>query len=277
MDTAKEWFVTHEGKQFGPVYFDDLKFEVERGELNPRLDLVWKNGMADWIPAGELDGLFENNDEAKAAETAKVTSKNFTGYIPEETQEERDHIKDIWPGVGRGSFFFFSYIFPILWGLGIGFGIPFLQGKVPPDTLFLIPFLLLLLPIILMIAVSLKRFQNLGMSRVWFLGLFVPVLSLWVSSRLIACPPGYAQNRKLDGIGWVLAILYWLLSVAVIAAIAGMAYTSMSNPDKFKEFTTGKEMQQLNEFMEHARERGENLRAPEKSKQPAPEPEWRSY
>lgn len=267
---AKEWFVTHEGKQFGPVSIDDLKYEVERGELNPRLDMVWKNGMEDWIPAGELDGLFEKNDEAKATEAAKETSNNFTGYMPEVSEEERERIKGNWPGVGRGSFFFFCHIFPILWGLGIGFGLPFLQGKVSQDILTFAPFLLLFVPLILAIAVTLKRFQNLGMTRWWFLGMFVPFLSIWVYYRTFACPPGYAVNKKLDPLGWFLAILYWLLTLAVTAAIAAMIYFSSSDPEKLKEWIPEKDLQKFNELMEQVQKRQAQPDAPEVESPPKP-------
>jgi hypothetical protein len=39
---VKEWFVTHDGKHYGPVSFVDLRFAAERGELDLNLDLVWK-------------------------------------------------------------------------------------------------------------------------------------------------------------------------------------------------------------------------------------------
>jgi hypothetical protein len=263
-EPVKEWFVTHDGKQFGPVTMDDLKYEAERGELNPRLDMVWKNGMEDWIPAGEVDGLFKRNDEAKAAEEAKQTA--FTEYQPEISQEERERIKGNWPGVGRGSFFFFTCIFPFLWCFAIAFSMYLLDGKIAPDIHKFIPLLLILVPITLMVVVFLKRFQNLGMSRVWFLGLFVPFLSLWLKYRTFACPPGYAHNKKLDGLGWLLAILYWLPTLAVLVVTTSIIYLAVSDPDKFKEVTTGKKMKQLTEFLDEAQARGEKLRTPDKSK-----------
>jgi hypothetical protein len=223
METAKEWFVTHDGKQFGPVSLDDLRFEAERGELNPRLDMVWKNGMDDWIPAGEVEGLFQRNDEAKAAEEAKEAA--FTGYKPEISEEEKKLIKGEWTGVGRGTFFFVCYILPFLWIAGVGFGMKYLEGKVEPGLLAIGALALCLVPLILAIAATLQRFQNLGMSRVWFLGLFVPLLNLWVWYRLFACPPGYAYHKKLDPLGWVLAVFHWGTVLLLVAAFGFAAYT----------------------------------------------------
>jgi uncharacterized membrane protein YhaH (DUF805 family) len=217
MEATKEWFVTHEGKQFGPVSIGDLKFEVERGELNPRLDMVWKNGMEDWIPAGQLEGLFEKNEGALEEEKRKGAT--FTEYTSAPTGEEKKRINGEWPGAGRSAFIFICYIFPVLWGFGIHFGTSYLKGKVEPNILGIISMVFGLLPLILAIAVTLKRFQNLGMSRAWFFGLFAPILNLWVWFRIFACPPGYAEHKKLGGMGWVLAILHWASVLLTVAAI----------------------------------------------------------
>lgn len=261
-DAAKEWFVTHEGKQFGPVSMDDLRFEVERGELNPRLDMVWKTGMEEWIPAGELDGLFEKNDEAKAAEKAKEEAKNFTAYVSGDTPEDIERAKGNWPGVGRGMFFFMVFIFPLLFAVGIGAAKILVKDSLEPALLDMISGGLLLLPVLFLIAFTLKRFQNLGMTRWWFFGQFVPVLSFWVQYRLFACPPGYAHHKKLDGLGWFLAILYWLLTLAVAAVIGYSAYLFTTDPDKLQELMTANEMQELGEFWEKARVRGEQITTP---------------
>ena len=275
-DAAKEWFVTHEGKQFGPVSIKDLKFEIERGELNPRLDMIWKNGMEDWIPAGELSGLFEKNAEAGAAETAKEASDNFTGYIPEESEEQRERVKGNWLGAGRGAFIFVCYILPFILGILIGLGASFLQGKVDANLLGIVSFGLLLLPAILAIAVTLKRFQNLGMTRWWFLGLLVPLLNIWVYYRILACPPGYAEHKKLDAIGWVLAILYWLLTLLSIAAVAGMFYIMINDPEAFEKLSS-ENGANFSEFMEKAADLHENIAKPSEGGEPSAEPEPEQY
>ena len=232
MDTAKEWFVMREGQQFGPVSFADLKFEAERGELNPRLDTVWKSGMADWIPSGELDGLFARNDVAKAAEQAKEAAGNFTGYIPPETEEERERIKGNWPGVGRGTYFFILFIFPVILGMGLGASKVAFGSRIEPAMLENISSGLLFVCFIISIMVTLKRYQNLAMSRWWFIASIVPFLYPWLQYRLFACPPGYAFHKKLDGLGWVLAFIYWLLFLLVVAAIGFVVFVfTQSGPD----------------------------------------------
>lgn len=54
---AAEWYYSKEEEQFGPVSTDELKALAESGELLPT-DLIWKEGVAEWTPAGKSKGLF---------------------------------------------------------------------------------------------------------------------------------------------------------------------------------------------------------------------------
>ncbi|WP_411826694.1 GYF domain-containing protein [Luteolibacter sp. AS25] len=235
---TKEWFVTHNGQQFGPVSLDDLKYEAERGELNPRLDMVWKNGMEDWIPSGDIEGLFEKNEGAQKEEKQKEeVAANATDFHPEETRKKRMMMNGKWGGTSRSAFIFLCYIFPFLWILGISYGAKFLRGSVDEKMLGFGMAGLAMVPLIICVIVLFRRFVNLGMSRLWFLGLFVPLLNIWLGSRLFACPEGYAQHRKLDLIGWMLAVLYWVPLVFSVLAVVFAVYTLTQSPpeDPYRE------------------------------------------
>ncbi|MCS7306111.1 MAG: DUF4339 domain-containing protein [Thermoguttaceae bacterium] len=52
------WYYAQENKQFGPVSAAELKALADGGKLQPD-DLVWREGMADWVPARRVKGLFE--------------------------------------------------------------------------------------------------------------------------------------------------------------------------------------------------------------------------
>jgi len=52
-----EWFYAKEGKQLGPVSSDELRRLASEKSLGPT-DLVWKEGMANWRPASEIEGIF---------------------------------------------------------------------------------------------------------------------------------------------------------------------------------------------------------------------------
>lgn len=45
-----EWYLAREGKQYGPLSDAEMLKLVELGHLRPD-DLVWKAGLADWLPA----------------------------------------------------------------------------------------------------------------------------------------------------------------------------------------------------------------------------------
>jgi hypothetical protein len=53
---ASEWYYTKSGQQQGPLGGGELKRLAAAGELAPS-DLVWREGMADWKPAGDIKGL----------------------------------------------------------------------------------------------------------------------------------------------------------------------------------------------------------------------------
>ncbi len=52
-DTEIEWFLGRDGKQYGPITDREMQKLVELGHLRPG-DLVWKQGLADWMPAHKL-------------------------------------------------------------------------------------------------------------------------------------------------------------------------------------------------------------------------------
>ncbi|MBM4128246.1 MAG: DUF4339 domain-containing protein [Nitrospira sp.] len=54
---SEEWYYTTGGQQGGPVSTAQLKQLASSGQLS-QTDTVWKQGMADWVPAGKLKGLF---------------------------------------------------------------------------------------------------------------------------------------------------------------------------------------------------------------------------
>ncbi|MCZ2344396.1 MAG: GYF domain-containing protein [Bacteroidales bacterium] len=55
--TADQWYYSHDGERTGPVTLPALRALAEAGGL-ARDDLVWADGMANWVRAGGVDGLF---------------------------------------------------------------------------------------------------------------------------------------------------------------------------------------------------------------------------
>lgn len=54
---ADEWFYARDGQKHGPLSPPDLKRLSTSGQLLPT-DLIWKQGMAQWVPAGSVKQLF---------------------------------------------------------------------------------------------------------------------------------------------------------------------------------------------------------------------------
>jgi hypothetical protein len=52
-----EWFYAERGQQRGPVSFEELQAMAAAGQLRPS-DLVWREGLPEWIPASTQPELF---------------------------------------------------------------------------------------------------------------------------------------------------------------------------------------------------------------------------
>lgn len=214
-ETKDEWWVSRGGKRFGPVDFDTLVESAKAGRLEPRTDLVTGGDLADWVPAGDVDGVFERN-QPEAPE-----SKDNGGHTPPEDSLADSGSFDFGeketklslPGAPRLGYILGVTVLPTILAFGLGTVIPHVQSALGPDLGRFAPLIVLVIPI-LVIVITVKRFQNIGMSGWWLPGLLVPFLNLWLNYRLIACPPGYVYIRKLDVWGWILAVLYWLGVVA---------------------------------------------------------------
>jgi hypothetical protein len=55
---GEEWYYSRSGVPVGPVSAPILKQLAATGQL-ASTDMLWKVGMQDWMPAGQLKGLFD--------------------------------------------------------------------------------------------------------------------------------------------------------------------------------------------------------------------------
>ncbi len=82
---AQDWYYTVNGEQVGPVTPADLKKAVTDGTIQPS-DMVWKEGMAEWVEAQTIKGLFASNgSKAEPSKSAKAA--------PQEEEAEEDRPK----------------------------------------------------------------------------------------------------------------------------------------------------------------------------------------
>ena len=210
------WFYTCEGERLGPVSFEELRAMTAHSSLDPRRDMIWKQGMDAWKPAGQIDGLFERTQVAVERNDAAALSS----HPPQPSSRKVLPPNAPWPGARRRSFLLVSLVLPVVWHYAQEAASPFLikqfgailMEKILPYTAFA--------PLGVLLHFGLKRLVNLGMSRWWCLAVFAPILNLWLGYRCFACPPGYAYHQKLDGWGIALAMSYWLIMLALVLVLA---------------------------------------------------------
>lgn len=235
------WFYSREGERIGPVAFSELRAKAAVGGLNPRLDMVWTQGMAEWKPAGEMEGLFERR---LAPEPPPNLASAADPYTTPQQKSADEHMAGIteWPGARRRSYLFAIFVVPFLINLFLAFASVMLKNQFGEEIFGFITLGAAALPVLIAIYFGIQRLANVGMSRWWYLGNFVPLLNIWIGYRCFACPGGYAYHKKLDGIGIFLAIIYWLFILigliaiaAVIALLAGAA-GSPELQEQFREY-----------------------------------------
>jgi hypothetical protein len=54
-----QWYYSKNGTQLGPIGDEEIKAKVASGEIAPT-DLVWKDGMGDWLPSSQVAELRGN-------------------------------------------------------------------------------------------------------------------------------------------------------------------------------------------------------------------------
>lgn len=83
---SQEWYYSVDGGRQGPVSPGELKKLAEAGKVRES-DLVWKDGMADWVQAKSIKGLFGGGSATPAGGTAAKTGEQAAAV--EQPVEER--------------------------------------------------------------------------------------------------------------------------------------------------------------------------------------------
>ncbi len=132
--TQDAWFFTRDGVQEGPVMMAELRGKAREGGLNPRLDMVWTQGMADWKPAGEIEDLFEKR---ATAEPQEALAPAADPYQPPQSDESAGMLSQEggWPGARRRSFYLMTVLFPFVWNFGFAFGAALLAQQFGPEIM----------------------------------------------------------------------------------------------------------------------------------------------
>lgn len=83
---STEWFYTRGSRRFGPVSATELKQLADLGELAAE-ELVWREGMEQWVPARRVKGLFDKDKEKESdpPSVAEEEPSSSSGPIQGET------------------------------------------------------------------------------------------------------------------------------------------------------------------------------------------------
>ena len=74
---TQQWFYSKHGQQQGPVSSEQLKQLAASGQLQPT-DLVWKDGMGQWVEARKVKGLFPAQAMSSPQEPQNVPQPEAT-------------------------------------------------------------------------------------------------------------------------------------------------------------------------------------------------------
>jgi uncharacterized membrane protein YhaH (DUF805 family) len=224
LGASQVWYFTSGETRCGPVTFGELRTMAASRVLDPRLDMVWKEGMEGWKQAGLLDGLFERRSvPAEMPETREGKRPWKITALPRDLTAALATKYLRWPGIGRLTLLLGLLLFPLLWSQLLWWSTPLrmaTSGSAGPSML--LP-LAQLVPVAVILFLVLMRLTNVGMSRWWALMLAIPILNLWVGFRCLVCPAGYAHHRKLDRAGRAIAL-------AVVLAVPTVCYITLKHP-----------------------------------------------
>jgi uncharacterized RDD family membrane protein YckC len=135
MSTA-EWYYLRNGQQAGPVGSGQLKQLAARGGLQPH-DLVWRDGLSNWVPAARVKGLFPDaeyvlvEDEAQSTAAARAGPDADDEFQPE-ARRPRKALRYGYAGFWKRLF---AFVIDHLVLMGLSFGVGLALGFVLALTL----------------------------------------------------------------------------------------------------------------------------------------------
>ena len=214
MQITDQWHYTDRtGAQAGPVSTAELQQMISSGMI-PNTALVWKAGMTDWAMHTRVPELQAAPQQPTAVTSppAQVTQTGeINPYSPPRAVEPAGSAMSAYDsgvvkeygGIRRLNFFMRGLLLVVAIFAVMALG--FASGGEPSPIILLGGFLIFL---ILYIRFTLQRIRNIGASGWWILLMLVPLVNNLMSIALLSCPDGYADHKKMDTPGIILAVIF---------------------------------------------------------------------
>ncbi len=199
------YFVAPNGQQQGPYSLAQVEVMLNTGRLKPE-DLCWSDGMDAWQPLSVA---------LPSAVAAQRGDEEFNPYAPPISAREADPqkrlVKSYYGGIGRMAYF----------GISLLLGFTNVMILTAAAESLALTGLLILSTLGSVVAVY-QRLKNIGQNPWWCIAALLPVVNLVIGFRCLACQEGYAEIRKLDLAGKIVAWIFGvILTLALLAILLG--------------------------------------------------------
>lgn len=211
---ADDWYYSDAGNKTGPVSPNELKRLADSGALTPT-DLVWREGMAQWVPARAVKGLFAAAASAAPAAppsaaptSAPPPSRRPRPLLPTSDWHPLDHAIDAARSACPDD---------------LAETISGVAGRIGVVALYLSAAITLIGSVLLAVR------ANSFVAFVTGLGVCVAVVvGQYIAYRLMgACRTAIASNRSVLSSLAVPDSAFVLITVATIGGVAGLVWMSI--------------------------------------------------
>lgn len=206
---AEQWYVSRDGKQSGPMTLEQLQAGAASGNVRPT-DFVWKEGMAGWVGAQEIAGLFPTSASASMANpysSPAVLPQGGASTEPQPTNPFGWYVRVLqnfaqFSGRARRKEYWFFTLFNALIAIVLRVvDLATIKSEGPYGILVSIYVLAMFIP---GLAVTVRRLHDTGRSGWWFLVAFIPfvggiILLIFMVEDSKPGDNAYGPNPKMPG------------------------------------------------------------------------------
>lgn len=221
----EQWYIAKGGQQEGPLTSQQIGALVKSGSLDPTTALVWREGLTDWKTLGESGLLAEIGTITPPVASPAIGNPY---HVSERTRnsvaQSRPDAPLEHPGYGRLRYFlslfvttiiFYAILFAVMFAMFSNISASGARAGVAMG-------ILVLLVIFTSIYFGIQRLKNLGMSGWAMLWSLVPIMNIWITWRMVACPAGYEHHRELDTAAKVITgIWLGMFALSIVGGIVG--------------------------------------------------------